>query len=99
MFKPALGIMFSLLAATFAAPSAIAAESTETPAVSNAPAEKKSGLAKHKHKKSARKHHAAHRADDSVASDKHQKLARKVIRVHGHRKVVYQRVSTAPMMF
>lgn len=99
MFKPALGIMFSLLAAAFAVPSAVAADTTETSAVAKVATAKKSGVAKHKLRKSARKHHVAHRADDSVASDNHQKIVKKVVRVHGRRKVVYQRVSAAPIAF
>jgi serine-type D-Ala-D-Ala endopeptidase (penicillin-binding protein 7) len=99
MFKSALGIIFSLLAASFAVPSAVAAESPETSAVSKAPAAKKSTLAKRKIKKAVRKHHAGHHVNNSVVSGGHEKLVRKVVRVHGRRKVVYQRVSAAPMMF
>jgi serine-type D-Ala-D-Ala endopeptidase (penicillin-binding protein 7) len=99
MFKPALGIMFSLLAATFVAPSAVAAETTETSAVAKAPAAKKSGHAKRKTKKISKKHHSVQRADDGTASVSHQKMVKKVVHVHGRRKVVYQRISAAPVAF
>jgi serine-type D-Ala-D-Ala endopeptidase (penicillin-binding protein 7) len=99
MFKPALGIMFSLLAAAFVAPSAIAADTTETSAVANVPAAKKSGHAKRKAKKVSKKHHSAQRADDGTATVSHQKMVKKVVRVHGRRKVVYQRISVAPVAF
>jgi D-alanyl-D-alanine endopeptidase (penicillin-binding protein 7) len=81
MLKSALGILFSL-SCVIAVPAAHA-EDSATPATTK----------KHHSKKKKHTHKAQQAAD---ASDTHEKLVRKVVMRHGHRKVIYQRVAYTP---
>lgn len=93
MIRSALGIFFSLLLLVFATPSAIAT------ATSASAAGKKTGL-----KKTASKHHstarkrAAHKHVAHASFNSHEKLVKKVMLVHGKRKVVYQRIAYSPVI-
>jgi len=88
MLKSALGVALSLLFVLGAAPAVNAADATDQQA--SAPS---SGHAKHK-----RRHHAVVRQSTAASLDAHEKLVRKVVYVHGKRRVVYQRVALGPVI-
>jgi D-alanyl-D-alanine endopeptidase (penicillin-binding protein 7) len=90
MAKSRLGLLFSLLLLCVAAPFAHAADDT-VPAVKT-----KKGAAK----KHAAKHKAASRrsARTHAEADTRNRLVKRVVLVHGRRKVVYQRVAFHPIV-
>lgn len=93
MTKSALGILFSLLLVVFVAPSVMATEASATAA------RKKTGLKKTavaKRHASVRKRAVKHAVNASL--DSREKLVKKVILIHGKRKVVYHRIAYAPVI-
>ncbi|HWW08450.1 D-alanyl-D-alanine endopeptidase [Collimonas sp.] len=98
MGKSALIVFLSLFLALANAPAALAAAQTNDSTVKKtaktpASANKKAGA-----KARARKHAviAARDSSNTASFNKNEKLVRKVVMVHGRRKVTYQRVAFAP---
>jgi D-alanyl-D-alanine endopeptidase (penicillin-binding protein 7) len=104
MLKSALGVICSLLFVAFVAPSAMAKEKSTNTAAKNHSAKKSVvvrrsvRLAAGKGPATAKKTRLARKSGPNVSLDSREKLVRKVVRVHGKRKAVYQRVAYAPVI-
>jgi D-alanyl-D-alanine endopeptidase (penicillin-binding protein 7) len=94
MLKSALGVFFSLLLVVSFAPSVMAADASTTAA------RKKTSLKKTvvtKRHSTARKR-TLHKRATPASLDSSEKLEKKVVSVHGKRKVVYQRIAYTPVI-
>ncbi|MES2535184.1 MAG: D-alanyl-D-alanine endopeptidase [Pseudomonadota bacterium] len=109
MVKSALGVICSLLFFAFVAPSAIAKEKSANTAAKKQSAKnqsaKKSVVVKRNVRVVARKASAkpekkrlARKSGPNISLDSREKLVRKVVRVNGKRKAVYQRVAYTPVI-
>jgi D-alanyl-D-alanine endopeptidase (penicillin-binding protein 7) len=98
MIKSALGALCSLIIVVSVSSPALAATTTTADTTPQKSPHKKVLVKKRKAKPSS--HHAAHRVSHRVNAslDSRERLVKKVVMVHGHRKVMYQRVAAGPIL-
>ncbi len=90
MLKSALGIFFSFLFVLLYVPTALAEDASAT-AASKKSTPKNAIVGKKRKTKGS-----GNRVNASL--DSHERLVKRVVRVHGRRKVIYQRVAFAPVI-
>jgi D-alanyl-D-alanine endopeptidase (penicillin-binding protein 7) len=98
MFKSALGVFFSLLWLLCVAPSAVAAESTKSATAKKHAAKKAAVRHGAKRQAAGKKRVRVTLAGNGSSYQSRNRMVRKVVLVHGKRRVSYYRVAYSPSM-